>query len=54
MSQQLLVTLNGDLAEDGGVARGRATVPATVTELFLTLSDCQVSGVRHAPHHIRL
>jgi len=46
--------LHGDFAEDGGVARQRAAVPATVAELFLTLADRQVRRVRDAHHHVRV
>jgi len=47
-------TLDGDLAEDGGVARQSAAVPATVAELLLALADGQVRGVRDAQHHVRM
>ena len=44
--------MNGDLAEYTGVAWHDATVPATVTELFLTLPDGEVSRVCHAQHYV--
>jgi len=48
--------LNGDLAEDRGVSRAGAggAVPATVAELFATLSDGEMCRVRHARHGVRL
>jgi len=48
------MTLNGDLAEDAGVARQSAAVPATVAKLFRTLSDGEVRAVRDAHHHVRV
>jgi len=47
-------TLHGDLAEDGGVARRRAAVPATVAELFLALADGESGGAGDARHDVRV
>jgi len=48
------LTLHGDFAEDSGVTRQSATVPATVAKLFLTLPDGEMRRVSYAHHDVRM
>jgi len=51
-SDDEVMTLNGDLAEDAGVTWRCAAVPATVAKLFLTLSDGEVRAVSDTHHDV--